>query len=46
MYSVEGNPLSEAEYKAHLATVLPGPEDAKILAPLFKTGNWMAAGTA
>jgi len=26
--------------------VLPGPEEAKILAPIFKAGNWMAAGTA
>ncbi|HTN71333.1 MAG TPA: Phenylacetic acid catabolic protein [Methylomirabilota bacterium] len=46
MYSVEGNPLSEAEYKNHLAKVLPGPEEAKILEPIFKAGNWMTAGTA
>jgi benzoyl-CoA 2,3-dioxygenase component B len=46
MYSVAGNPLSEAEYNAHLAKVLPGPEDSKILAPIFKSGKWMAAGTA
>ncbi|HME60042.1 MAG TPA: Phenylacetic acid catabolic protein, partial [Candidatus Binatia bacterium] len=41
LYSVEGNPLTEAEYRAHLSQVLPGPEDQKILAPIFKAGNWM-----
>jgi hypothetical protein len=46
MFSVEGNPLSETEYKEHLAKVLPGPEDEKILAPIYKAGNWMAAGNA
>jgi benzoyl-CoA 2,3-dioxygenase component B len=29
MYSVEGQPLSEAEYKKHLAEVLPGSEEQK-----------------
>jgi hypothetical protein len=46
MYSIEGNPLAETEYKEHLAKVLPSSEDAKTLEPIFKAGNWMAAGTA
>jgi len=48
LYSVEGNPLTEAEYQAHLRQVLPGPEDQKILAPIFKASNWMTvtAGNA
>ena len=41
LYSVEGNPLTEGEYQAHLRQVLPGPEDQEILAPIFKAGNWM-----
>jgi hypothetical protein len=50
-YTVEGNfvaedALTEAEYQTYLAEVLPGPEDRKILEPIFKTGNWMNAGTA
>jgi hypothetical protein len=44
MFSVEGNPLSEAEYKKHLEDVLPGPADRKVLEPIFKSGNWMSAG--
>jgi benzoyl-CoA 2,3-dioxygenase component B len=44
MYSVEGLPLSENEYRKHLADVLPGAEDRKILEPIFKSGNWMSAG--
>jgi len=43
-YSVDGKPLSEAEYQRHLEEVLPGPEDQKILAPIFKAGHWMSAG--
>ena len=46
MYSVDGNPLSEAEYQRHLAEVLPGPAEQKILEPIFKAGNWMSAGNA
>jgi benzoyl-CoA 2,3-dioxygenase component B len=46
MYSVQGNPLSETEYKEHRAKVLPSSEDAKVLESIFKAGNWMAAGTA
>jgi hypothetical protein len=44
MYSVDGNPLSETEYKKHLAKVLPGDEDKKILVPILNAGNWMSAG--
>lgn len=43
-YGVDGNPLTEAEYKKHLAKVLPGDEDKKILEPVLKAGNWMSAG--
>jgi benzoyl-CoA 2,3-dioxygenase component B len=46
LYSVEGAPLTEAEYSEHLAKVLPGPEEKKTLEPIFKSGNWMAAGSA
>jgi hypothetical protein len=46
MYSVGGDPLSEAEYQKHLAEVLPGPEDQKILEPIFKAGSWMSPGAA
>ena len=42
-YSVDGQPLSEAEFQTHLTQVLPGPEDQKILQPIFKAGNWMSA---
>lgn len=45
-YSVDGNPLTEPEFQAHLAQVLPGPEEDKILEPIFKAGNWMSAGAA
>jgi hypothetical protein len=46
MYSIDGNPLSEGEYQKHLAEVLPGPAEQKLLEPIFRAGNWMAAGTA
>jgi benzoyl-CoA 2,3-dioxygenase component B len=45
-YSVDGKPLGEAEYQKHLDEVLPGPEDRKILEPIFKAGNWMSVGHA
>jgi benzoyl-CoA 2,3-dioxygenase component B len=45
-YSVDGNLLSQVEYKAHLEQVLPGPADATALAAIFKDKNWMAAGAA
>ena len=45
-YSVDGDPLSETEYREHLKKVLPGPEDFKLLEPIFKEKNWMAAGNA
>lgn len=42
-YSVSGEPLTEAQFAAHLEQVLPGPQDKKILEPIFRAGNWMAA---
>lgn len=45
-YTVDGldaNALTEAEYQTHLAQVLPGPEDQKILEPILKTNNWMSS---
>jgi hypothetical protein len=45
-YSVEGHPLTEPEYQAHLEKVLPGAEDQRILAPIFKAGNWMSVEAA
>ena len=45
-YSVEGKPLSEAEFQKHLGDVLPNAEDQKVLEPIFKAGNWMSAGAA
>ena len=42
-YSIDGQPLSEAESHTHLTQVLPGPEDQKILQPIFKAGNWMSS---
>ncbi len=46
LYSVDGNPLSESEFQRHRAEVLPGPEDRKVLEPIFRAGNWMSAGAA
>lgn len=46
MYSVDGQPLSEVGYQKHLAEVLPGSEEQKLLQPIFKAGNWMSAGAA
>jgi len=43
-FSIEGKPLSEAEFKKHLEDVLPGPADRATLEPIFKAGNWMSAG--
>ena len=45
-YSVTGEPLAEAEFAEHLKEVLPGPEDMKILVPIFKSGRWMIADAA
>ena len=45
-YSVEGRPLSDVEYQKHLAEVLPGSEEQKLLQPIFQAGNWMSAGAA
>ena len=43
-YSGDGVSLPEVEYQEHLAKVLPGDEDKKILEPVLKAGNWMSAG--
>ena len=40
-YSVSGDRLSEVEFAEHLKKVLPGPEDRKVLEPIFRAGNWM-----
>lgn len=45
-FSVTGEPLSEAEFAEHLKNVLPGPEDMRILEPIFKAGHWMSTGAA
>jgi benzoyl-CoA 2,3-dioxygenase component B len=45
-YSVEGQPLTQAEFTAHLGQVLPGPEDQKVLQPIFKSGNWLTVDAA
>jgi benzoyl-CoA 2,3-dioxygenase component B len=45
-YSVDGAPLSPAEYEEHLRKVLPGQEDFKILGTILKEKNWIAAGNA
>jgi hypothetical protein len=45
-YSVDGKLLSQVEYQEHQKLVLPGPADLKVLEPIFKARNWMAAGTA
>jgi hypothetical protein len=43
---VDGKLLSQVEYQEHQKQVLPGPADLKVLEPIFKARNWMAAGTA
>ncbi|HSK31824.1 MAG TPA: hypothetical protein VLA17_17835, partial [Candidatus Limnocylindria bacterium] len=45
-YSVMGEPLGEAEFADHLTKVLPGPEDMKVLEPIFKAGHWMTADSS
>jgi benzoyl-CoA 2,3-dioxygenase component B len=45
-FNVEGHPLSDTDYKEHLKKIFPGPEDLKMLEPIFKAKNWMAAGNA
>ena len=50
-YTVDGtcvdeNALTDAEYQAYLTQVLPGAEDLKALAPIFKESNWIAVGNA
>jgi benzoyl-CoA 2,3-dioxygenase component B len=41
LYSVTGVPLSPEQYKHHLAEVLPGPEDERILTDIFKEKDWV-----
>ncbi|HWP58630.1 MAG TPA: Phenylacetic acid catabolic protein [Candidatus Acidoferrales bacterium] len=43
-YSVDGKLLSADQYRKHLAEVLPGPQDTKILETIFKEGNWLLSG--
>lgn len=40
-YSVTGEPLSGEGYQKHLAEVLPGPEDERLLDDIFKEKNWV-----
>lgn len=40
-YSVEGKPLSAAEYDKHLAGVLPSPQDERLLDEIFKEKDWV-----
>jgi benzoyl-CoA 2,3-dioxygenase component B len=41
MYSVTGELLSPEQYQNHLAEVLPGPEDERILTDIFKEKDWV-----
>ena len=41
MYSVTGDLLSPEQYQKHLAEVLPGPEDERILNTIFKEKDWV-----
>ena len=40
-YSVEGRLLSEEHYEKHVAEVLPGPEDERVLQDFFKDKDWV-----
>ena len=40
-YSVQGELLSPAEYGKHLAEVLPGPQDERLLDGIFKEKDWV-----
>jgi len=40
-YSVTGELLSEGQYQTHLAEVLPGAEDERILSDIFKGKDWV-----
>jgi hypothetical protein len=41
LYSVTGEPLSPEQYQKHVAEVLPGPEDERILTDIFKEKDWV-----
>jgi benzoyl-CoA 2,3-epoxidase subunit B len=41
MFSVDGEPLSAAEYQEHLKRVLPGPADLETLRTIFTDGEWV-----
>lgn len=45
-FGVNGYPLSEEEYRRHLACVLPGDDDRKVLERIFREENWVAHGNA
>ncbi len=45
-YSVDGSVLDSDLYEQHLKDVLPGEEDEKLLAELFKREDWLAAKAA
>lgn len=38
---LQGEPLSAEEYQKHLAQVLPGPEDERLLDEIFKGKDWV-----
>jgi benzoyl-CoA 2,3-epoxidase subunit B len=40
-YGVDGKLLTEQEYAKHLKEALPGPEDERILADIFKEKDWL-----
>ena len=40
-FSVDGEPLSEADYQEHLKRVLPGPADQEKLRAIFSDGDWV-----
>jgi benzoyl-CoA 2,3-epoxidase subunit B len=41
-YDVKGNKLSEAEFPAYMASVMPSEADYKQLGDIFKDPNWIA----
>ena len=40
-YSIKGELLSPQEYQKHLAEVLPGPEDERLLNEIFEGKDWV-----
>ncbi|MBI2361647.1 MAG: phenylacetate-CoA oxygenase subunit PaaI [Deltaproteobacteria bacterium] len=40
-YGVDGRSLTEDEYAKHLKEVVPGPEDERVLAEIFKEKDWL-----